>query len=147
MKRYDPKQVIVTFLGQNINGFQKGTFVDADRNVDTFTLQIGAHGDATRTRSHNKSGKVTFTLMQGADSNAVLSAAHAADEAAGISVGPLLISDLNGAGCFVFAKEAFITRPAKKTFADEAGDRQWILVAPEMHFAEQGYLPAGILET
>lgn len=145
MKQYDPKLVIISFLGQPITGFASGTFVEADRNVDTWTLVVGAGGETCRIRSNDKSGKVTITLMQGSDSNKILSAAAAVDEQLGISVGALIVKDINGVGDFVFAKEAFLMRPAKKSRGKDLSDTQWVLVCPEIVIAHDGYLSPSVV--
>jgi len=80
LKTYDPAQVTIIFAGIPISGFAEGTFVSVERNEDSWALQVGADGEATRAKSNNKSGRVTLTLIQSSFSNDALSAVMAVDE-------------------------------------------------------------------
>lgn len=123
---YDPKQVTVIIAGQIISGFAEDTFVEVVRNEDMFTLQVGADGDATRSRSNNKSGRLTVTLRQGSPSNEVLSALAAADEVAGGGVTSFAVRDNSGTSVHG-ALTAWIVKAADSTYARESGDRVWVL--------------------
>lgn len=131
MKTYDPSKVVMTFLGNPITGYADGSFIKAGRNEDTFKLTVGSSGEGCRTRSTNRSGKVTLTLMQSSAANDLLSAAHRLDELVGTGVGALLIKDLNGTA-LVEAPNCWITKPADMEFAKEVGNREWILECEAM---------------
>lgn len=125
---YDPSQVTIIFAGIPVSGFAEGTFVSAERNEDSWALQVGADGEATRAKSNNRSGRVTFTLIQSSITNDALSALHAVDEntPGGDGIGPLLVKDLSGR-TIIAAETAWIAKPATVEFGREASEREWII--------------------
>ncbi|SRR5258707_12603406 len=125
-KIFDPKQLICTFLGNVLLGFADGTFVNIERNEDTFQLAVGADGDTARARSNNRSGRITFTLMQTSASNDILSAAAFADESTGTGIGPCMIKDLLGR-TLVVCQNAWIVKPAPAGYAKDIQNRDWII--------------------
>jgi hypothetical protein len=128
---YDPKQVVVSFLGNLLTGYAGGSFVTAQRSADSFTLHVGADGEAVRTRSSNRSGTVTVKLVQTSPSNDVLAAAAAGDELAGSGVGPLFVKDLGGR-TLVAAQNAWVKKPAVVDFGADVADREWTLETDEL---------------
>ena len=125
---YDPAQVTIIFAGIPVSGFAEGTFVSIERNEDSFTLQVGADGEATRAKSNNRSGRVTLTLIQSSIVNDAFSALLAVDEnsPSGDGIGPLLIKDLSGR-TLVAAETAWLVKPATAEFAREATEREWVI--------------------
>ena len=128
LKVYDPSEVVVSYGVSLIEGFADGTFVVCARDEDSYSLQVGTDGEATRSKSNNRSGTMTITLMQGSLSNDVLSALHIADEnsTGGASILPFLVKDLNGR-TLTSAQTAWIQKPADDEFGREAGPREWVL--------------------
>src|SRR4051812_38937216 len=96
MKTFNPKKVAITYNGVPITGFAKGSFVEADQNADTFTLDVGSDGEAARTQSADESGNVKITLMQQSASNDYLSQRHAIDRKSALGTGVLQIEDTSG---------------------------------------------------
>ncbi len=123
---YDPAQILMTFLGTPIIGYADDTFVEVERNEDAFTLHVGSDGETARSRSQNRSGTITFTLMQTSPSNDVLSAAAAADERTGTGIGPCFIKD-NGGRSLVNAPNTWVRKLPTMGFAKQAGTRSWTL--------------------
>lgn len=137
-RTYNPRRVTLSFKGFNISAFMDSTFIEAERNEDSFTVHVGANGDVTRTASHNRTGKVTVTLVQASTDNDFLMLILAADElaakaGAGTSpgIGSLQIKDLSGT-FRVNASQAWLTKPPKGERAKEAGSVQWIFECAEM---------------
>ena len=124
VKTYDPKQIIVTFGGNILSGFADGTFVVAERNEDMWTTQIGTDGEDTRSKSNNRSGLITVSLMQTSDSNAVLSALALTDEASSAAALPLQIKD-NSGNTLLIAETAWIKKMPSVEYGREAGPREW----------------------
>lgn len=125
VKTYDPKQIIVTFGGNILSGFADGTFVTAERNEDMWTTQIGTDGEDTRSKSNNRSGSITVSLMQTSDSNAVLSALALTDEASNSAALPLQIKD-NSGNTLLIAETAWIKKMPSVEYGREAGPREWV---------------------
>ncbi len=128
---YDPKQVVVSFLGNLLTGYAAGSFVTVQRTEDSFKLHIGADGEGVRTRSNNRSGTIVVKLVQTSPSNDILAAASAADELSGTGLGPAFVKDLGGRTLAV-AQNAWVKKPATIDFGAEVGDREWTLESDEL---------------
>lgn len=126
MRTYDPKAVTVVVAGQIITGFAEDTFIGLARNEDMYTLQVGADGEATRSRSNNKSGRLTLTLRQGSPGNEILSALANADELAAGGVFSMAVKDNSGTSLHS-AVTAWIVKMADTEYAREAKDREWVI--------------------
>jgi len=135
--QYDPGRMSLSFYGENITGFNDGSFIEVERSEDTFTTHVGSTGDVTRTRSRNRTGKVTITLMAQAPSNDALMDIYLDDEDFGTGIGPILIKDLNG-NMVARAKEAWITKVPKVERAKEAGSCQWVLECADIIIEARG---------
>lgn len=126
VKTYDPKKVSVSFGGFDLNGFAEGTKVNVEFNEDAWTLQIGVDGEGTRSKSNDRSGRVTVQLMQSSDSNAVLTSIAELDRLSNSGAVPLMIKDGNGDSLHS-AETAWIVKSASAEYAIEAGPREWII--------------------
>lgn len=128
---YSPANILVSFRGVNITGFADGTFVNAARNEDSYSLVAGSHGDSVFVRNLNRTGLVTLTLMQSSPSNDFLSSQIAADELFGLGEGPLFIKDLNG-NTLVEDQNARLMKPADSPFGKDLENREWQFGCPQM---------------
>lgn len=133
VKNYDPKSITQVFAGIPITGYAKGTFVSIEFNEDAFALTVGADGEGCRSRTNNRSAKITFTLMQSSPSNDLLSAMHNLDQMSpgGDGIGPYLLKDLLGTS-IAMAETAWITKMATLEYGPEPGDRSWVLETDSM---------------
>lgn len=134
---YDPSSVVASFAGVPLGGFADGTFIGVERNNDSFTLMVGAGGEAARARSRNSSGKVTFTLMATSVVNDLLSAVWRADELFGTGVGVVIVKDLNGTTLCI-ANNAWIMKPPKVEFGKEIGTREWVIECESVYMKSGG---------
>ena len=126
VKTYDPNAVIVTVGGFVMSGFADGTAIQAARNEDAWSTQIGVDGEGTRSKSNNRSGTITISLMQSSDSNQVLSNFALTDDASGGGAVPVMIKDGNGDTLLV-AETAWVKKMADVEYSREAGAREWVL--------------------
>ena len=129
VKTYDASQVAMVFGPIEISdGLADGTFVSIEQNEDSFLLLVGADGEACRAKSNNKSGRVTFTLLQSSLANDLLSATHNLDVASpnGDGIAPLLVKD-NSGRTIVAAEKAWVVRQPTVEFAREVSTREWII--------------------
>lgn len=128
LRTYDPSQVTIVFAGIPISGFADGTFLSVEQNEDSFTLQIGTDGEGTRSKTNNRSGRVTLTLMQSSMANDLLASMHSVDllSPSGDGIGPLLIKDISGRSMFA-AEKAWIVRAPTGEFGREATSRDWVI--------------------
>lgn len=137
---YQPNLVTVAFRGVPLTGFAPGEFITAERNNDSWNLSVGSGGDATRSKSGDRSGRVTLTLLASSASNATLSALEALDQASGTGVGALLIKDLSGADV-VTAGTAWITKPATQGKSNEDTNREWVFESDNLEIFSGGNVP------
>lgn len=126
VRQYDPKQVSVIFGGTALSGFTDGTFVNLERNEQSFTLKVGVDGIGTRARSNNNSGKCTVTFHQSSSSNDYLSGVSVSDENTGSGALPLLVKD-NSGRTIATALTAWVQKPANGEFGKEVSNRVWVL--------------------
>lgn len=126
---YSADQVLVSWgpIMMNEGGRGPDTFCKVERNEDSFKRKAGADGEQVRSRSLDRSGKITMTLMQTSAINARLQAAMLADEASpnGVGIFPLMVKDYGGNTLWV-APETWIVKPAAHEMAAEAGTREWV---------------------
>lgn len=129
LKIYDSDQVSVSFSGIPINsGRPDGEFVRIEQASEDFKSKRGVDGQTTRSKTKDRSAKITLILMQSSDSNIILSAISNLDREAnnGAGVGALLIRDIGGTSLYA-AAECWIAKPPDVAFAGEAGPREWTL--------------------
>lgn len=139
MKNYDPKKIVLTFAGILVTGYAEGTFVNAERNEDTFELSVGSDGQGTRVRNNNQSGTVTLTLQQSSPTNDLLSTRATLDELTGLGFGTLLLSDLNGT-TLCRAEASWIRKPANAEYGDAEAGREWIIECEKLEMRVGGSL-------
>lgn len=132
-RKYAPDEVSLAFGEAVATGVAKGSFIEAERAVDTVATDVGSDGEVTIIISPNKSGTVKVVCQQSSPFNDYLTARFQAMEARNMAqaVKPLTLKDLNGT-TLVQAKQAWVKKPAKITYADAAENREWII--------ESGYM-------
>ena len=124
VRTYDPKLVIVTFMGLVITGYAEGTFLNAKPSGPAFGHKKGADGSIDRVNKNNLDLEIELTLKQTAPSNGDLSVIHQADKLLNTGKGPFKIKDLNGT-TLVFAPEAWIEQAPDAAFGDDLTPRTW----------------------
>ena len=139
MSTYDPKKVKVIVGTSEVLGFASGTFVEVERQEDAVNLHVGTQGEYAWALNRNRSGTVTLTLLQTAQSNDVLQALATADEQSGTGARPFRLEDLNGR-TLVSSKEVRVQRPATVGYGAEVGPREWVLLAGELEITVGGNL-------
>jgi hypothetical protein len=127
LKIYDPDQV--SFILGNINiadGWADGEAIRYEHNTPAFTKVVGTRGQVARSKSLDKSGTFTITLLQTADENDLLSLLLNTDRNApnGAGVVPLTLLDRQGR-LEITAQEAWISDPPKPVFSRGAEAREW----------------------
>ena len=111
--------------GNLIGGFMDGTFIAVEREVDAMTKVVGADGEVSRTRSANRSGQMTITLKQDADSNTVLGGYAQDDELDGSGLVDVLLTD--NLDNKLFAANGWIRKPPNIEYGSEFSGREWVL--------------------
>lgn len=127
---YDPQDVNVVVNGTIITGFMDGTFINVERDEESFFVHVGAKGEVTRTVNANKLGRITITLKQDSPSNSFLSRLANSKETFPVSVVDQNFNTNAG------GNDAWVERPANLEYAKELTSRQWIIVIPELDMVE-----------
>lgn len=131
---YNFADVIVIVGPYHITGFASGSSIKVERNSDSWTFQPNVDGGGTRSKSNNKSGRVTFSLAQTSGSNDDLSTLVQIDELTSGGSFPLSITDNNG-NSLHSAETAWIVKPATSEYGAESAGREWILETDNLvHF-------------
>ena len=139
-KDYDPNEVSLIIGSHIAGGFADGTFLTVARNNDLFTLAVGASGEAARSKSNDRSGRFTLTLMQSSETNDILNGFAAADERGNAGKFPVLVKDNNGNAIYE-ATEAWVVKKPDSGYAKEIENREWIIETGEL-IHETGGIPA-----
>lgn len=140
VKTYQPDLVAFSFRGVPITGFAPGTFISAARNNDSWAINVGSGGDATRTKTGDKSGRITLTLLAESESNAYLDSQEKLDQLSGTGLGPILVKDLSG-GDTITAGTAWIVKPPDQEKANEGSNREWMFETDNLEIINAG-IPA-----
>jgi len=139
-RNFDPLKYIASFNGVIMLGFGPDTMINVERNSDAFETIVGAGGDVTRVKSHDRTGVASFTLLAESPANDLMMAAYQADQLLGLGRGALLIQNLNGT-TFVTAPECWIMKipPISVTKSgDEA--REWQVACADLSIFAGGAL-------
>lgn len=138
MQEYSFLNTLLLLNGVEISGFDEGDdVINLDRINDSALHKIGADGEMTVAISADRSGTVTFRLMQVSDSNAYLSG--------------LINSQENGAFVPLFVQfkdtkgndlgsgtQGYITKPASMTRGTGANAQEWIIVVERLDLLHLG---------
>lgn len=138
--QYSPDNVLLSWDGIPITGYAKDTFIEVEREEDSWLTYVGSLGDVCRTKNLNKMGKVTVTLMATAPVNTLLAAKAQDDEDHGQDSGPILLKDLSGA-LQVDGADAWVMKRPKIERAHESGTIQWVFVVAKLNVFEGGNAP------
>lgn len=136
---FSPSEIVIVFADNQITGYADGTFVEVERDEDTFTEQVGADGKVARAKNLNRMGIVRLTLQQTSPSNAILSAAQRLDESTGAGVYPVQVKHVKGTTLHG-GREAWVRKPAASSYAKELGTREWEIRVADLDMTEGGQL-------
>lgn len=131
MKTYDPKNVSIIIGSHIVSGFADGTFINVERRNPTWSLVAGASGETERSKSNDKSGRITLTLLQSSASNDILSGFAQSDELDNSGTFPLLMKEDTGT-TIIEATEAWCTKPSNTPYGKESQGREWVIETGEL---------------
>lgn len=138
---YSPEDVVIMLsndkISHTISGTADGTFISYEREIPRATLYTGADLTAARVLRRNKSGTITISLHQAAESNDVLSALAKADEESHNNdwLFAVTVKDMMGR-TVLYAPQAFIGNDPAITYSQEIEVREWTIqvISVERHF-------------
>lgn len=133
---YQADQVIITFGPAIITraAFADGTFASIEQVTDDIDWVAGTGGHVVFSRTNDRRAIFTFTTLQTALVNGILSQlSNFARDAPGMTGGiqPVGLADANGTALYG-ADNAVIMRPPDVTFDRTAQPRAWMIGAAEL---------------
>lgn len=132
-RNFDPGRISMIWNSVLIQGLGPDTFVKCVRNEDAFNQVVGAQGDVVDVRNRNRSGLVTFTVLDASPTNDFLTVLALGDELTGLGFGALMIKDLNGT-TLIKSAAARIKKFPDVEFAKDGGTNDWVLQCAEIEF-------------
>lgn len=132
MKQYSFSNTILLVNGVEITGYDEGDDVInlARRNPSSLDV-VGADGEMTVSISADRSGEVTFRLLQSSDSNTYLSTLVLAAENG--SFVPIFVQFKdNTGGDLGSGTQGYITKPADMTRGTNAQGNDWMIVVERL---------------
>ena len=139
LRAFDPKSVKVTVAGVNLVGFSEEK-VTVERANNSWELNVGCDGEATRVKSNDLSGTITVTLQQTSPSNDFLTTVFYNDQNNDECV-KIEIVDSSGKSKII-ADKAWVEKMPDATYAKAHSDRQWVFRTNNV-----GYYLAGNYES
>jgi hypothetical protein len=124
-KTFDLKKMTVAIGPVTLGDFAKGDVIKVIRDEDTFKKEVGATGEVGRSKTNNRAGKITFSLLSTSPANAGMSAVMLSDEVSNGGIVPITIMDKGGADVHV-APECWIVKPPDAIYSNEVKDRAWV---------------------
>lgn len=116
---YDPMDLTVTIGGVYLTGFSED-MVEFEKDEDGQTAKVGSQGDVVTTRVNNPLATLTLTLLPTSPQVAYLDKLARTGELVPISI------IYNGSPKeTITVTEAFIKKPATRTYGNEAEDREY----------------------
>lgn len=126
VKTYNPKDVSVIFGPWIMTGFAEDSKVVVERDEDAVNAVAGTDGQVSRSINNNKMGTVKLSLAQVSESNAVLSAAAAQDEAFSNAIYPLTVKD-NGGNDLHISLSAWVQKMPASNYNKNVEAREWTI--------------------
>lgn len=138
MKEYSFLDTLLLVNGVEISGFDEGDdTISLERINDSAAHKIGTDGEMTVSISADRSGTVTFRLMQTSDSNGYLSALINAQENGAFVPIFVQFKDTRG-NDFGSGTQGYIRRPANMVRGTNAGPQEWVIVVERLDMLHLG---------
>lgn len=138
MKEYSFLDTLLLVNGVEISGFDEGDDVIAlERLNDSAAHKIGTDGEMTVSISADRSGTVTFRLMQSSDSNAYLSGLINAQENGAFVPIFVQFKDTRG-NDLGSGTQGYINRPASMTRGTNANAQEWMVTVERLDLLHLG---------
>ena len=137
MQTFDFKKVALVIGGRLITGFAEGEAITVERDEDTWTLQVGSDGEATRSKSNNRAGKVTFRVKGASTANAILTGFIKADELNNGGLIPMMLKDNSGASLYS-AEQGYLVKPPSAGYGAEETEREYVYQTDNLIMFEGG---------
>ena len=125
MREYSFLNVVLHINGVPITGFDEGDdVISLERTVDSASDKVGADGEMSVSISADRSGMVTFRLMQTSSSNSFLSELVSTQETGKLIPVSVLFKDVCG-GDLGAGSKGYIPRPADIVRGQSVNSQEW----------------------
>lgn len=125
VKTYDPKQVVISFCGARITGFEDGTMVKVTPRADLYAYKRGTDGEGARVRMNDRGGEIEITLGWWSSSLDFLNAKMVEDEEDDSGSGAITIDDMRSF-TLLNAGSAWVKRRPDVEFGKEHSPRVFV---------------------
>lgn len=126
MNAYDPKDVKVVVDGAVLTGFADGTFVQCQKNTETYSMDVGALGEVDFSKSADETGQITVTLKHTSPSNRTLT-----KHAKGRNSFPVQVIDRNTNGVTAGGTECRIQKLPDQERSKEISSLEWVFLVAD----------------
>lgn len=126
MRTYDPKDVNVIVDGKFLTGFADGTFVNCEKEEDSYNTYVGAQGEVVRSKNAHPVGTITVTLEHTSPSNDVLNRLANSGR-----VFPARMVDRGSRQVTIGGSECWIQKPADEDRGDETTEVEWTIIVAD----------------
>ena len=138
MKEHSFLDTLLLVNGVEIGGFDEGDdVISLERLNDSASHKIGTDGEMTVSISADRSGSVTFRLMQSSDSNAYLSGLINAQENGAFVPIFVQFKDTRG-NDLGSGTQGYITRPASMVRGTNANNQEWVIIVERLDLLHLG---------
>lgn len=141
-KTYDLNKVILLLNGVRIRGFADGDVITVKAKADLWSLDVGADGEAVRSRINDRSADVEIKLGYGSASTAVLDAARKIDEQLGTNSVAFMLRD-TASGTQVICADVWQKRIPDVVFGQKPGARTFMLEGSDFNVDHNGLIGSG----
>lgn len=136
-KTYNAGKVSIEVDGKTMQGLAKDTFVRVEWDTQLWAKLVSADGFPSRSKSNDLSGKITITLNQTSESNAVLQEIQVEDYESDDNIVSVIIKDNSGETEIVIAEGWVVSQPSSE-FGSEEKTRDWVFECGKIQMAEGG---------
>lgn len=138
MKEYSFLDTLLLVNGVEISGFDEGDdVITLERLNDTAAHKVGTDGEMTVSISADRTGTVTFRLMQTSDSNSYLSGLITSQENGAFVPIFVQFKDTRG-GDLGSGTQGYIQRPATMVRGTNANSSEWVVVVERLDMLHLG---------
>jgi hypothetical protein len=144
LRVYSPQEVTVDWGGfVTIKNFAEGTAIEAARAVENTNNTVGMQGDVGITFVANKTGTISFTIMQTGEVNAILSAIQREQDKTGeLFRADLNIKDPSGSSLATYGA-CHIMTPATMSMGDDQQSKTWTFFVERFDYTSS---PVGLTQ-
>lgn len=133
---YSPKDVNISWNGITVTGYADDTFVVLNRNADLTDEMVGADGTLATTLVADRTGTITITLMQTAETNILLSAIAELQDSAEVTSllrSAITVSDPSGSALAV-GSGAYIKAMPEVTLGSAQNAKEWVFYCEDLNY-------------